>query len=46
MELALGLDAAAHAQLALGRSPDPEWLDERDALLAGLGIQRTIFPLA
>lgn len=46
VELALGLDAAAHAQLALGRAPDPEWLDERDALLRGLGVRRTIFPLA
>jgi tetratricopeptide (TPR) repeat protein len=45
-ELALSLDAVAHAERALGRTPTPAVLAERDELLAGLGIRRTILPLA
>jgi tetratricopeptide (TPR) repeat protein len=46
MELALSLDALAHAEQALGRSPTPAVLAERDQLLAGLGVQQTILPVA
>lgn len=46
MELALSLDALAHARRALGQTPEPALVDERDGLLAGLGVRRTIFPLA
>lgn len=43
-ELALCLDALAHAHRCAGSDPDPALLTERDAILTTLGVQRTLTP--
>jgi class 3 adenylate cyclase/tetratricopeptide (TPR) repeat protein len=45
-EIALCLDAIAHAQLAQGAPVEPAVFAERDRLLASLGVRRTLLPLA
>jgi tetratricopeptide (TPR) repeat protein len=45
-EIALCLDALAQAQLAMGNPAPPNVVAERDEILNGLGVKRTLFPLA